>query len=140
MLDVLIAKFAQPMLYLVAVVAALTFYLDGMVIVATGAAHWLPLGMLVLSPLMMLLLRIGFEGSFDWSFFDPRVMSWSFVVGDVLLLPLALWFAGLLVAGALVFRSRGSRTSPGTRTSTSTTPPRRRWSYGPCRPVPTSSS
>ncbi|MGB3946279.1 MAG: hypothetical protein WBK76_05615 [Candidatus Saccharimonadales bacterium] len=95
MSDLLIARFAQPLLYLTASLAAVMFYINGMLLTEAGQIYWLPIGMLLISPLMMALLRIAFEGPLTRSFFDPRTMSWSFVVGDLLLLPAALWFAGL---------------------------------------------
>lgn len=69
-------------------------YLSGVAMVATGWWGLLFPGMLVLSPMMMSALRYGFEGPLDLDFIDPRIMSWAFVVGDGVVLPFMLWFAG----------------------------------------------
>lgn len=94
MVDTLIEWCAQRTMYVVFAAAAVMFYINGIVAVESGWWGLLFPGMLVISPVMMALLRIGFEGPLDRSFFNPRVMSWAFVVGDFMILPLALWFAG----------------------------------------------
>lgn len=93
MLDVLIARFAQPVLYVMIAASAVIFYLCGIVAALSGWWLLLALGMLLISPVMMALLRVGFEGPVDRPFVDPHDMSWAFVAGDGVLLPLALMFA-----------------------------------------------
>jgi hypothetical protein len=51
-------------------------------------------GMIFLSPVVMLVMRVVCEDWFDRSFFDPRVMSFGFIVGDTVLLPIVLFMAG----------------------------------------------
>ncbi len=94
MVDILIARFAQRSMYVVFGLAALMFYFCGVVAVGSGMWALLFPAMWLVSPIMMALLRVGLEGPLKWSFINPRVMSWCFVVGDGILLPFALWFAG----------------------------------------------
>lgn len=74
--------------------SAVAFYLSGAALVDTGMWGLLFPGMLLLSPIMMALLRFGFEGPLGLRFFDPHAMSWAFVIGDCIVLPFMLWFAG----------------------------------------------
>ena len=78
---------------IVAVVPA-TFIL-GVQAVKHGWWQVLPVGMLLISPVAMAVLRYSYEDPFSLNgFLKPSVMSRAFVVGDILLLPAALGFAG----------------------------------------------
>lgn len=90
----LIARNAQRYMYLLFYMAAVSLFWSGVAAVEQGLWWLLPIGLVVVSPIMMALLRRIFEGPLDQSFFDPKLMSWSFVLGDVIVLPYVLWFAG----------------------------------------------
>jgi hypothetical protein len=64
------------------------------VAVRTDNSDWLMPGMIFFSPVVMLVARVMCEDWFDRSFFNPRVMSFGFIVGDTVLLPIALFMAG----------------------------------------------
>lgn len=68
--------------------------IGGMHAVTSGYGSTLAIGMVVISPVVMSVLRYCYEFPFDLAgFFKPSIMSWGFVVGDTLVLPLAVWFA-----------------------------------------------
>ncbi len=81
-------------MYLLFYVAAVSLFLAGVAATEHGLWALLQPGMLVVSPVMMVLLRRIFEGAVQRSFFEPKTMSWSFVVGDFIVLPSVFWFAG----------------------------------------------
>lgn len=90
----ILMSWKQLCLYVVAAGMALLTYLYGVIAVMLGW-WWLMLpAALVLSPGIMALLRVVFERPFGLTgFTNPRVMSYSYVVGGFVLLPLALSFA-----------------------------------------------
>jgi hypothetical protein len=75
--------------------AALLLFVAGIVAVRNGHEELLFPGMIVLSPVAMLLLRWWYEDGLDRSFFNPLVMSWGFILGDTVILPVVLLFGGL---------------------------------------------
>ena len=85
---------AQNRLYGSVAIALVLTYLLAITVVWNGRASLLLPGMVLLSPVAMLLLRIYPENWFDRSFFNPHVMSLSFIMGDTVLLPISLTMAG----------------------------------------------
>lgn len=65
------------------------------VIVTFGSAGlwWVALAPVVISPLCLLVIRYTMEFGQPGRLFDLRTQSWAFLVGDIVALPLALWFA-----------------------------------------------
>lgn len=45
---------------------------------------------IIISPLMMLIVRIGWENGKPDGLLDPRTQSWAFLFGDTIMLPIAL--------------------------------------------------
>ena len=85
---------AQNRLYGSVAIAVVLTYLLAITVVWNGRASLLLPGMVLLSPVAMLLLRIYPENWFARSFFNPHVMSLSFIMGDTVLLPISLTMAG----------------------------------------------
>ena len=84
----------QYLLYFIVACMVPIGMVGGMNAAASGRGWFLAFGMVVVSPVAMSVLRYCYEFPFDLSgFFKPSVMSWGFVVGDTVVLPLALWFA-----------------------------------------------
>ena len=106
----LIAKNAQRYMYPLFYMTAVTTFFAAILVVEAGLWGFLFPGMLLLSPVMMAALRRLFEGPLTREFFTPRVMSWCFVVGDTVLLPSALWFAGRAWQDVVMTESEQFRT------------------------------
>lgn len=85
---------AQNKLYESAASALVVTYILAVTATWSGRSELLLFGMVLLSPVAMLVLRVFAEDWFDRSFFNPRVMSLSFVFGDLVLLPICLFMAG----------------------------------------------
>lgn len=83
----------QNQLYQASCLAAVSLFIGGIVAVRTGHEQLLLPGMVVLSPVATLLLRWLYEDRLEWSFFNPMVTSWKFVLGDAVMLPITLLLA-----------------------------------------------
>jgi len=84
----------QNQMYVLTDLAAGLAFGLGIGAVQTDNSDWLIPGMIFFSPVVMLVIRVMCEDWFDWSFFNPQVMSFGFVVGDTILLPITLFTAG----------------------------------------------
>lgn len=83
-------KPSQSNMYAAIVFAVIAAYLAGLLVVLQGNGGLLLIGMVLLSPVAMAVLRWWWEDRFDRSFFNPHVMSFGFVLGDTVVLPIAL--------------------------------------------------
>lgn len=82
-------------IYLSSVLGGACLYFAFMAMVVNGWWWLAPVAMIVASPVTMAVLRVMYEQPFKLTrdFINPFVMSWAFVVGDFLLLPLVLLLA-----------------------------------------------
>lgn len=89
-------RLAQPVFYIATLLSAILAYACCVIVVMIGGLpYWLlPLGMLVLSPVSIAVLRWMCEQRSLKGFLRPSVMSMTFVLGDVIVLPLLLLYAG----------------------------------------------
>lgn len=86
-------RLAQPAMYACWVLALVMFFVVGMYVAGTMNPAFMAVGMFIISPVMMTALRESFEGPVRPSFFNPKVMSFGFVFGDFVILPIGFWFA-----------------------------------------------